>query len=527
MLKKLSGIIIIISCCFAVVCFKMSGIMADNNITQAVANSGKYTLYTDYEYPAIYDCNFKKLNNTQKKYYAVVMPEANSVMSVLPYAVDKKSLLNRLENKMPFLCEVNTEGLNNPELIVFSSTVRTNDSMLAPHIVGYCSDGIGICGVERAFGEYISSIKTRNKITYNVDAVGGILDGTTYKLEKSSEIKAGVVTTIDSDIQQICETAAKGINRGAVLVMDVNTGEIKACVSKPDFNPSNVSIYLDDADSPMINRAFSAYNVGSIFKLVIAASALESGISPEYTYTCTGKISIKDVEFSCHKWDGHQEIDMCTAMAESCNTYFINLSTFISNDKILEISKSFGFGNNSLLCSGMISQAGNVQNMSELQIPAEKANMSFGQGKLTATPLQVTLLTATIANGGKTPAPVLISGIFDKQGEFLPYSNYKSHRSISEQTAEQLQNFMVKTVQVDNSRSKPLLTSAGGKTSTAQTGKFNGNNIEQSTCWFTGFFPVDNPKYAVTVVVEDGITGNISCGPVFKEIADNITKEKK
>ena len=312
-----------------------------------------------------------------------------------------------------------------------------------------------------------------------------------------------------------------------MAVIDVESGELRACVSYPSININNLGEYVDNADSPFINRVFSAYSVGSIFKLVTSAAALEQGISTEFCYTCTGSIDVNGQIFNCHKWGGHGEIDMTTAIVESCNTYFIALSQYLDKTEYISLASSLSYGKEMELCEGIISSSGNLQNPNDIEVAAECANLSFGQGKLTATPLQICVMTAAIANDGVINMPSLIKGIRNKDGDIDYTDIIPEKRVISYDTAKKLQRFMLKTVKSENSKSEPETTVAGGKTSTAQTGWYNEYGKEIYNCWFTGYFPYYNPKYAVTVLVEDGVSGNVSAGPIFKKIADDITEYEK
>lgn len=524
MIKKLRILIVSFMLMFICICINIVLVNNNSDVTMAISNTGKYTLYSDKVYPSIYDCNFNRLNNKTEQYYAVVLPESSSVLSALPYVEDKQSFLNSIERRMPFLCKINYSEYNACNNIVLKSTIRTDENMLAPHIIGYRNDGVGVCGLEKSYNDFLTETSTCDSITFNIDAVGNILNGSSYQVVKGKEIKSGVVTTIDSKIQEICVYSSSSIEKGAIMVMDVKTGEIKACVSLPEYDPTRVADYLNNENSPLINRCFCDYNVGSIFKLLIAGVALESGISPDYTYICKGSQSVYDVNFNCHYWQGHGEIDMRTAIKESCNTYFINLVQYLDNDKLIETANKIGFGKETELAPYIVSNSGSLQSKNDLLIPAEKANMSFGQGKLTATPLQICLLTSTIVNNGMTPEPVLVKGFINSEGEFCSCCEYKSHKSFSTQTSDYLKSFMVDTVRNETSLAKPLLISAGGKTSTAQTGIYNENGNEISISWFSGFFPIDDPKYVVTILVENGQSGNKDCGPVFSEIADKISK---
>ena len=276
-----------------------------------------------------------------------------------------------------------------------------------------------------------------------------------------------------------------------------------------------------------MNRAFSAYSVGSIFKLVTAAAALEQGISPQYSNICTGSVDINGQVFNCHKWGGHGEINMREAMVQSCNPYFIMLSQYLNGEQYVKTASDLGFGASTEICSGMVSSSGNLQTPKEIAVAAERANMSFGQGMLTATPLQICRMTAAIANNGVINTPTLIKGFCNENGE-IDYAPIKAgERVLSYETAKTLKGFMLRTVRAETSMSNPDKTSAGGKTSTTQTGNFDENGNEIMNCWFTGYFPSYSPKYAVTVLVEGGKSGNSVSGPVFKQIADNITIYEK
>ena len=502
----------------------------DDEITAVSSGRGYYTLKSIGEYGGIYDCNMQPLVNYAEKYEAVIVPNNESAIKILPYVMDKEKYYSGMMGDLPFLCRVAPEAdVLKDSIIIFRSKLRTDSSQLAPHIVGYTSDNVGMYGLEKAFNDFLHSDDSVNSATLGVDALGKVLNGIEADVSRAETVKSGIITTIDKNIQQICEDAAEKFDpaKGAVIVMDTNSCEIKASVSCPDFDTSDISASLNDEDAPFVNRVFSAYSVGSIFKLVTASAALEQGISPEYSYICTGSADVNGQIFNCHKWGGHGEIDMCTAMVESCNTYFIALSEYLDKEKYIETASSLGFGKETELCSGMISASGNLQSVSDIEVPAERANMSFGQGMLTATPLQICRMTSAIANGGVLYEPSLVKGKIDKEGsiEYSPINAGK--RVLSYKTAKILKNFMEKTVNAESSMSKPDTVSAGGKTSTAQTGRYDSSGNEIMNCWFTGYFPAYSPKYAVTVISEGGRSGNSTAGPIFKEIADNITKYEK
>lgn len=529
-MKRIVITVAVFSMIALVVLIRLVVLINDNEIAAVSAQKGAYTVKLTGEYAGIYDCNLEPLVNCTYKYEAVIIPNHKSAIQIQPYLIDKETYYNGISGNLPFLCEVTEKACELGEnAIIFRSSIRTDSNQLAPHIVGYTADNVGVCGIEKSFNSFLRSNFAINSATFQVDALGDVLDGLEKETNYAEPLQSGVITTLDKNIQQICESAAQNnnIKRGAIVVMDINSGEIKAMVSCPDFDTTNIEEAINNPDSPFVNRALSAYSVGSIFKLVTAAAAMEQGISPEYSYTCTGSTDVNGQIFNCHKWGGHGEIDMTTAMVQSCNTYFIALSEYLDPKKYIETAETLGFGKEIVLCDDIVSSSGNLQSCEDIAVAAERANMSFGQGMLTATPLQICRMTSAIANDGIMYEPSLIKGIRNSDGS-IEYSDIVAgKRVLSYETVKKLQIFMLKTVRTDNSMSNPQKTSAAGKTSTAQTGWFDENGNELLNCWFTGYFPYYNPKYAVTVLIENGVSGNVTSGPVFKEIADNITEYEK
>lgn len=529
-MKRIRSVFIVFVLISAVLSVRLFSLINDDEIAAVSAGRGYYTLRSISEFAGIYDYNMQPLVNYSEKYEAVVIPNSEIAVKIQPYLIDRETFYNGITGNLPFLCRVSPEAYDlGDKAIIFRSKLRTDKNQLAPHIIGYTSDNVGMYGIEKAYDSFLRSHSSENSVTLGVDALGKVLGGIEADIVYSEPVKSGIITTLDKNIQQICENAAQknGLKKGAVIVMDTKSGEIRAVVSCPDFNTKNISSSLNDPDSPFINRAFSAYSVGSIFKIVTAASALEQGISPEYSYICTGSANINGQIFNCHKWGGHGEIDMSTAMAESCNTYFIALSEYISKEKFIETASSLGFGAPTEFGGGITSASGNLQSTDDIEIPAERANMSFGQGMLTATPLQICKMTSAVANDGIIYEPSLIKGFTDENGniEYLPVSS--GQRVLSYKTARTLKGFMQKTVRAENSMSKPNTVSAGGKTSTAQTGRFDEQGSEIMNCWFSGYFPAYSPKYTVTILSEGGTSGNSTAGPIFRYIADSITEYEK
>jgi penicillin-binding protein 2 len=525
-LKRIPAISALFALCFSFLMYRITIIGRDEDYISVIGNRGKFTLQSFSEYGNIYDRNIFKYTNIIDKYEAVVIPGSDSASDVLPYVIDRESFLENINGNLPFLCEITPDGASDHRLTVFKTKERTAQILSAPHIIGYTSENIGVSGAEKAYNDLLHDFSSVNTITFNIDAIGNVLQGLDRVKTTQKPVNSGIVLTLDENIQQIVLEAAynNSLTKGAVVVMDIKTGEILASASFPTYNPNSISEFLSAENSPLINRAFSGFPVGSIFKLTTAAEALEEGISPDYSYLCRGFIRLPTGQrFSCHAWSGHGQIDIENAIVHSCNPFFISLNSDLKLSEYIKRCEMFGFGKETAFGDGLTSSAGYMPSLAELQVPAERANISFGQGKLLATPLQVCCFTSSIANGGILPSPAILYGIY-KEGD-LEKTVYESsqERVMSQSTARFLRACMRETIEKSVQSASPANVTAGGKTSTAQTGRFKEDGTEIVNVWFTGFFPYNSPKYAVTVLAEDGKSGSETAAPVFREIAEKIT----
>ena len=470
----------------------------------------------------IYDRNFQPLVNQNIQYYAVVNPSPELLPELFSHAEEMTPILNALRIGKPFACKVDTCQFSSPEIHVLEVPERYSQNPPAQHLLGYTLEHTGITGLESDYDSLLRKQEDSASVSYTIDALGNVLLGADVQISPVTYQNSGVVTTLDSRIQAICEE--QEIEKGAVVVMDIPSGDILAMASFPDYTPDTLGDALSNPDSPLINRCLYAYNVGSIFKLMTCATAYTQGLQ-DYRANCTGSFEIKNQLFRCHKLSGHGLLDMKYAMINSCNSYFIQLSQHLQPALMRETAQNFGFGTQIPLTHSIISASGTLPSLKELNYPAEMANFCFGQGLLTATPLQITQMTCGIANDGKMPIARLIRGI-TKDGVTLTETETAPvyARALKRDAAYYLQTMMIASVnENDSSNAIPDTVFAAGKTSTAQTGRFDENGTEYCHAWITGYFPIDNPQYAVTVLVEDGGYGNTAAAPVFKDIADKIT----
>lgn len=490
----------------------------------AAKSQGAYTVTAGCTFGNIYDREYRLLVNDTTVYYAAVNPSSEATAEILPYVKDKEAYYSSLVYGKPFVCEVKKSDFSSEDITVFEVPVRYEKKQIAQHVIGYIDENGGVTGIEKAYDEFLRKDPAVNSVTYNVDGRGTVMDGLGRDIKQSEPVTDGVVLTLDKYIQAICELAGSKMEKGAVVVEDIYTGDILGMASFPSYSMETLKEDMENKSSPMINRCLYPYSIGSIFKLVTALAAFEQGIDESFSYDCTGITEIEKQIFKCHNLSGHGILDMTGAMAESCNTYFIELSKHINSEKFIKIAERMGFGRSIPLALGITSSGGTLQTKEDLIYPAEKANMSFGQGKLTATPLQVCAFTAAIAAEGKYCVPRLIKGITHNGKNVINENEIKCSEVFDRNTAFRLQNLMIAAVDKNKkSNARPSNTHAAGKTSTAQTGNFSADGEELCHGWITGFFPLSSPKYAVTVLCEDGGYGNDCAAPIFKEIIERIT----
>lgn len=408
--------------------------------------------------------------------------------------------------------------------LLSSYPVYTRYKGVAPHLIGYPTSAVdsGYTGLEGAFSNVLEQYRGSLTVSYTVDATGKRLSGIDPEVEDTlSQSEGGIVLTLDAGLQVFAQEQLEGL-RGGIVVMK-NDGEILTLASAPTFNPEELSAVLDRVDSPLLDRTLSAYDVGSVFKTVVMAAALETGISPERTYTCNGQIDVSGVVIRCHRHSGHGEQMLKTAFFNSCNPYFIDLALEVGGDKILAMAREMGLGESVSFAEGIRSKAGNLPTETDLSIPAALANFAIGQGTLMATPLQIAAAVNCVATGGIYVPPRLLLQEVDEFGNTVDEPEPGAvKRVMSEETATVLLANMRGVFEETLAAYAPT-GGAAGKTSTAQTGIVGEDGHKVCQTWLAGVWPAQNPQYTVVVFVEDGVSGAVSCGPIFQSICQYLS----
>lgn len=502
-----------------------------NNSDYSVrADSVKYSSYLINEKRGyIYDVNMRPMVNTKTDYYIAAAPnsESRNALKESLSAGEFLKIENNFTSGKPILLKTDSELKTGSGIMSFKSYERYSDSDPAQNLIGYLdSSGNGAFGLEKIYDSFLNENSGSLKVLFPVSASGVSLSGAQIRIKDDNYYsKAGVVLTIDKNVQSICENALRdnNITTGCAVVLDVRDNSITALATAPSIDRNHLQKSMIDENSPFVNRALSAYSVGSVFKPIVAAAALDSGISENMTVECDGKINVNSRVFNCHKNDGHGVLDMAGATAVSCNEYYITLGLETGAEKIIDLASSLGLGKEINLADSLICEGGNLPDKSEIDSAPALANLSFGQGTLMASPLQIAGVYSAFASSGIYRTPYLIKCFTDENGAVTKYyKNETKNRVITESVCKKIQSMLELTVTDGSGKNaKPEKNTAAGKTATAQSGWYE-NGEEVLHTWFAGYFPAENPRYIIVVMNEHGKYSSTDCAPAFKTIADGI-----
>ncbi|MFI1012145.1 peptidoglycan D,D-transpeptidase FtsI family protein [Streptomyces sp. NPDC020965] len=394
------------------------------------------------------------------------------------------------------------------------------DGALYSAVTGYSSQAYGATQLEGIHSEVLDGTDPRLKNP--VDALTG-------KQQKPGS----VLTTIDPAVQKAGYEALGDI-KGAAVAIDPKTGKILGMVSTPSYDPSTIAGTSDsaawkkllaDEDKPLVNRAIrQPLPPGSTFKLVVAAAALEDGrygsvdekTDSPMPYVLPGTTRQLDNDIPTAPCEN---ASLRTALRWSCNNVFANLAVDLGQDKVRAMAEKFGFNDDKIDVPVRAYESVYPTGLER----SETALTGIGQFDVTATPLQIAMVSAAIANDGVMESPHMVSKVVDSGGTTLDsYEDGASKRVVSAETAEQLRSAMV-TVVEDGTGSNAQIDGAevGGKTGTAQHGE---NNSKTPYAWFTSYGKADGKEVAVAVLIEDAggprseVSGNGLAAPVAQKM---------
>jgi penicillin-binding protein 2 len=445
--------------------------------------------------------------------------------------LERANLQSRLLREQPFLLPLEPDR-DVPALALFDAGAfpgvfmlqresRYGEKALAQHLIGYIQEEgkQGVVGLEAYYDQYLRQGEKTSLVAWT-DAYGQLINGLGYQQLVQGEMGTNdLILTLDARMQYIVEDVLRNNGKsGAVVIVHVPTGEILALASSPNFSQDRVEDYLTNTDGCLMNRVFLGYPPGSLFKIIVAAAALEEGLtSLDEEFFCAGYIEVGNQVYRCHQYNdgGHGQQTLAAAFAHSCNPVFISLAQRLGVERLLNYAIRFGL--DSKLLGLPEETAGYLPE--EVPFLGDLANIALGQGPVLVTPLQMAQVIQAVANQG-----ILVPLRLIKQGPDNDLTGERRSRAVlSPETAQKMHGILVETVSSGTGTAASLLGwDSGGKTGTAETGRNNQAGEAITHAWFAGFVPVEEPLLAAVVLVEEGGSGGSVAAPIYREIMQGI-----
>ena len=426
---------------------------------------------------------------------------------------------------------------------IYSDVVKVQEGMTE----------IGKLGVERFYQNILSGESGYEKL--ETDALGEIIRTVETKQPKRGD---DIYLTIDIKLQNYIYSLMRD-KEGSVIVMNPSNGDVLAFVSAPGYDinlftksisKKNYSSLLNDPRKPMINRAINGqYPPGSTLKPFVGLIALEEGIIQSSKFvSCSGAYKLPNHKrpFKCWKKDGHGSTDLSYALTQSCDVFFYRISELTGIDTISEQLYKYGFGNKTYIdlyneSTGLIpSRDWKYKIKQQSWYPGETLNVGIGQGYFLATPLQLTLATASLATAGKTFTPHLfLKSIDSKTSTQSMYEHSKNQFNTPYTNLDYLDIVHHAMWRVTNERGVGTASNLkkisglefAGKTGTAQVYSLDAGKSDkkklQDHALFISYAPFTDPEIVVTVIVEHGGGGSSTAAPIARDAIDFYMKSKQ
>lgn len=398
----------------------------------------------------------------------------------------------------------------------------------------YVGDDKGVAGVEASMDDILRGPEGQKTIVKDEK-------GRTIRMSDYTKpgVGAKLELTIDAKAQYLLENALRFAGRAAGVVMDVNTGEVLAMASVPDYNPNDFipsisqkrwDSYRSNAQlAPFTNRAISPFTPGSTMKIPTAIAGCLAGMANR-SFSCDGYVTYGNSRIGCWIWNMHHGShgleNLSQAIQHSCNPYFNKLANTIGSKAMVEGCSLVGIGKRTGIelpreDPGLLpgSRAWRALRPNESMTPAFTAFLSIGQGDTLATPLQMCAVAATVANGGKYYRPRIVKKAVSEDGELIIGDIPKLEVDLTQSGVKPADIELIRkgmrmsTNEPGGTSGKVRLPNivAASKSGTAQTVD---NGKKSNNSWVMSFAPYDNPKYAICVMVQNGGAGGGVCGPL-------------
>ena len=377
-------------------------------------------------------------------------------------------------------------------------------SLTSPWL-GYNSLRYGRAGVERVYNEELSG-------------QAGILGITSYwdQIVGNPHRGADLKLTVSVALQRVAADAL-GERRGAVVALDPRTGAVLAMVSYPRYDPNDIDERWKEINSdpgrPLLNRATQGlYPPGSVFKIVVAGAALQTGtVTPETEFEDTGEYLAGGYVVRNYGDKVYGVHDFTKAFASSINTTFAKVGVEMGADTLADYASDFGFNKDS---PWPLAASKSFFPDPDDMDTAHVAQASFGQGEVLSTPLQIALAAAAVANEGKIMQPYVVDQVLDYHQNMLQETRPRVWMEpLSSETAATLRDLMVEAVNNGTGTSAAIDgVQVAGKTGTAEVADAGPHS------WFAAFAPADDPQVVVAVLVENAGTGSSVAAPIARKV---------
>jgi len=385
------------------------------------------------------------------------------------------------------------------------------------HAIGYMDPIYGLAGLEKKYDAELMGSED-SLVTKFFD----------FNKKEEEKVGNGLRTTLNSKLQTAAYKALEG-KRGAVVAMNPKTGEILAMVSKPSYDPNNLGAdwkgIVANKNMPLINRAVSGlYPPGSIFKTITAISALENIPNvTNRTFDDNGKLYFNE-STSLQNFDGEVmgNIGFRAAFLHSSNVVFGSLGIDLGNNGLKDTAEKFYF-NKDTPASGLTIENSKFPSYKNYE-KGNIAQSAIGQAGVLVTPMEMALVTSTVANNGIMMKPMLVKEILSSKGKSLEkIQPIQLGEIMSKKTASTMKDLMKGVVAEGTGKGAavPGIT-VSGKTGTADH-KGDASKQVAAHSWFIGFAPYENPQIAIAVIVEEGgVGGGVAAGITRQLISDYL-----
>lgn len=513
-MKRYLAIYISFIMLFGILCvrlFYLSYGVDTNSIIEASGNQYSRKLNITSRRGFIYDRNGIRIAGSDDGYITVINPSKLNAASndYIETLIDSSGysyaqIVEKIRTKVPF--KIYTDKYYNDDIAhSVANYSRYITGTPAAHIIGYInSDGNGVIGAEYYYNDYLNLTGGDVYATYQADGVNNMFGGIPFVVHDNGYSRDdGIVLTLDIELQADVEELWKSLelDKGAIVIADIATGEILVSASFPTFNAYDISAYLNSNDGELINRCAGKFTPGSVFKIITSCAALEIHSNYLYsTYECTGEY--------CYFNTAHGIVNMAEAFAHSCNGYFYELIETIGVERLQQMAEKFGIGQYDYI--DFLYTGSGMLDMSVAR------NAAIGQGGILCSPYEITRIICTVMNDGYFTNLCLFKGVY---GNTVDDSDVLGEQVIKKYTASVIKRMMYAVVTDgigQNAASLSDTTNIGGKTSSAQSGQYDDDGNEIVHSWFAGYYH----GYAITVLCENSKT--VTGADVFAHVTTLI-----